>query len=50
MGNLPNLLFVIDTNKEANAIKEARRLGHPGDRDHRLEFGSRHRRLPDSGQ
>jgi small subunit ribosomal protein S2 len=29
MGNLPNLLFVIDTNKEANAINEARRLGIP---------------------
>ena len=29
MGNLPTLLFVIDTNKEANAIKEARRLGIP---------------------
>src|SRR5690606_4262287 len=29
MGNLPSLLFVIDTNKEANAIKEARRLGIP---------------------
>ena len=29
MGHLPNLLFVIDTNKEANAIKEARRLGIP---------------------
>jgi small subunit ribosomal protein S2 len=29
MGNLPNLLFVIDTNKEANAIKEAKRLGVP---------------------
>jgi small subunit ribosomal protein S2 len=29
MGNIPNLLFVIDTNKEANAIKEARRLGIP---------------------
>ncbi|MEQ1901904.1 MAG: 30S ribosomal protein S2 [Devosia sp.] len=29
MGSLPNLLFVIDTNKEANAIKEARRLGIP---------------------
>jgi small subunit ribosomal protein S2 len=29
MGNLPNLLFVIDTNKEANAIKEARRLHIP---------------------
>jgi len=29
MGNLPNVLFVIDTNKEANAIKEARRLNIP---------------------
>ncbi|MCS6761978.1 MAG: 30S ribosomal protein S2 [Candidatus Devosia symbiotica] len=29
MGNLPSLLFVIDTNKEANAIKEARRLSIP---------------------
>ena len=29
MGNIPNLMFVIDTNKEANAIKEARRLGIP---------------------
>ncbi|MEO8685848.1 MAG: 30S ribosomal protein S2 [Devosia sp.] len=29
MGNLPSLLFIIDTNKEANAIKEARRLGIP---------------------
>jgi small subunit ribosomal protein S2 len=29
MGNLPNLLFVIDTNKEAIAIKEAQRLGIP---------------------
>jgi len=29
MGNVPNLLFVIDTNKEAIAIKEARRLGIP---------------------
>ena len=29
MGNLPNLLFVIDTNKEANAIKEAKRLNIP---------------------
>ncbi len=29
MGNIPNLIFVIDTNKEAIAIKEARRLGIP---------------------
>ncbi len=29
MGGVPNLLFVIDTNKEALAIKEAGRLGIP---------------------
>ncbi|MEX0758669.1 MAG: 30S ribosomal protein S2, partial [Tistlia sp.] len=29
MGGLPDMLFVIDTNKEAIAIQEARRLGVP---------------------
>ena len=29
MGGVPNILFVIDTNKEAIAIKEANRLGIP---------------------
>ena len=29
MGGVPNLIFVIDTNKEQLAIKEARRLGIP---------------------
>jgi len=29
MGGVPNLLFVIDTNKEASAIAEARKLGIP---------------------
>ena len=29
MGGVPDLLFVIDTNKESLAIKEARRLGIP---------------------
>ncbi|WP_439574857.1 30S ribosomal protein S2 [Phreatobacter sp.] len=29
MGGTPDLMFVIDTNKEANAILEARRLGIP---------------------
>lgn len=29
MGGIPDLLFIIDTNKEANAIQEARRLGIP---------------------
>ena len=29
MGGVPDLMFVIDTNKEAIAIKEANRLGIP---------------------
>jgi small subunit ribosomal protein S2 len=29
MGGVPNIMFVIDTNKEAIAIKEARKLGIP---------------------
>ena len=29
MGGLPSLLFVIDTNKEAIAVAEARKLGIP---------------------
>ena len=29
MGGMPDLMFVIDTNKEAIAIKEARKLGIP---------------------
>ncbi|WP_133768568.1 30S ribosomal protein S2 [Enterovirga rhinocerotis] len=29
MGGLPNLIFIIDTNKESLAIKEAQRLGIP---------------------
>jgi small subunit ribosomal protein S2 len=29
LGGVPNLLFVIDVNKEANAIKEAKKLGIP---------------------
>jgi small subunit ribosomal protein S2 len=29
MGGLPDLMFVIDTNKEAIAVKEARKLGIP---------------------
>jgi len=29
MGGLPNMLFVIDTNKEAGAISEAKKLGIP---------------------
>jgi small subunit ribosomal protein S2 len=29
MGSTPNIMFIIDTNKEANAIDEAKRLGIP---------------------
>ncbi len=29
MGGLPDLMFVIDTNKESIAVKEARKLGIP---------------------
>jgi small subunit ribosomal protein S2 len=29
MGNLPDILFVVDSNKEAIAVKEARKLGIP---------------------
>jgi small subunit ribosomal protein S2 len=29
MGGTPNLMFVIDTNKESNAVNEARKLGIP---------------------
>ncbi len=29
MGGVPDLMFVIDTNKEANAVEEARRLKIP---------------------
>ncbi len=29
MGSVPDLMFIIDTNKEAIAIQEAKRLGIP---------------------
>ncbi|MDA4630670.1 30S ribosomal protein S2, partial [Escherichia coli] len=29
MGSIPDLIFIIDTNKEAIAIQEAKRLGIP---------------------
>lgn len=37
MGGQPDLLFVIDTPKEALAIKEAKKAGYPGNRHHRYE-------------
>ena len=36
MGGLPDVMFVIDTNKEEIAIKEANVARHPGRRDPRL--------------
>jgi len=30
MGGLPDIIFIIDTNKEALAVQEANKLGHPG--------------------
>ena len=44
MGGLPDLVFVIDTNKEDIAIKEARRLNVPvaADRRHQLRSGRHH--------
>ena len=40
MGALPDLMFVIDTNKEAIAIAEARKLQHSGRGDRRLQLRS----------
>ena len=40
MGGLPDILFVIDTNKEAIAVQEANKLAHPGRRDPRFSNSS----------
>ena len=45
MKSLPAALFVIDTKREENAIKEARRLHIPGRRPHRHQLRSRRDRL-----
>ena len=50
MPGLPDVLFVIDSNKEAIAVKEARRLGIPGGGDRRHQLRSRRSGLRDSGQ
>ena len=50
MGGLPDLLFVIDTNKEDIAIKEARRLGVPVAADRRHQQRSRRHHLRGSRQ
>ena len=41
MGGVPDVLVVIDTNKEDIAILEARKLGIPGRCDHRQQLRSR---------
>ena len=50
MGGTPDLIFVIDTNKEQLAIQEAQAPRHPGggDRRHQLRSGWHH--LPGSRQ
>jgi small subunit ribosomal protein S2 len=48
MGGVPNLLFVVDTNKEAIAIAEARKLAFPSWRSG-LQQRSRRHCLPDPG-
>jgi len=50
MGGLPDILFVIDTNKEAIAIQEANKLGIPVVAIGRFEFQSRGHSLPDPRQ
>ena len=50
MGGVPDLMFVIDTNKEAIAIKEAQAPQHPGGRDPRHQLRSGRHHLSDPGQ
>lgn len=47
MGGLPDALFVIDTNKEDLAVREAAKLGIPGDCRCRQQFRHRQYYLPD---
>ncbi len=50
MGGLPDMIFVIDTNKEDIAIQEAQRLNIPGRRDRRHQFRSQGHHLCGAGQ
>ena len=50
MGGLPDLIFVIDTNKEDIAIQEAQRLEHPGRGDRRHQLRSEGHHLSGAGQ
>ena len=50
MGGLPDILFVIDTNKEAIAVAEANKLRIPVVAILDFELVARRHRLPDPGQ
>ena len=50
MGGMPDMLFVIDTNKESIAVLEARKRGIPIVAIARQQLRSRRHRLPDPGQ
>ena len=50
MGGIPDLMFIIDTNKEKIAIDEAKRLGIPVVAIIDFELRSGPDRLPDPGQ
>ena len=50
MGGTPDILFVIDTNKEAAGHQGSQSPGHSGGRHHRHQFGSDRRQLSDSRQ
>ena len=50
MGGLPDILFVIDTNKEAIAVAGGEQAAHPGRRDPRFELVAGRHRLSDPRQ
>jgi small subunit ribosomal protein S2 len=50
MGGTPDLMFVIDTNKEAHRHPGSQASWHSGRRDRRFQLRSRRCRLPDPGQ
>ena len=50
MGGTPDMLFIIDTNKESIAVLEARKLRHSDRRGGRQQLRSGRHRLPDPGQ
>jgi small subunit ribosomal protein S2 len=50
MGGLPDVIFIIDANKEELAIKEANVLGIPGGRDPRYQCQPAGDRVPGAGE